>query len=172
MAYGGIKQDVTTTTNVTIINGTPYYTGPSCPAGQFLAHCSPRVPVVGGLGGIAALANGSCPDGYTVMVNDTCLSTCCASCGYTWCNSTQSCIRPWETTCYNGTALSNSTTTTLVSCGGFTGKGCQIGYDCVMPVGPDQLGVCKLHPSCAVDGDCPNGEACHQGTCAIIYIVD
>jgi hypothetical protein len=170
MSYGSLK-DVTTT-NVTIVNGTPYNSGPSCLAGQFLAHCSPKVPVVGGLGGVAALANGSCPDGYVVMDNDTCLSSCCASCGYSWCDSTQSCIRAWETPCANGTAIvGNTTTTTLASCGGFTGRGCQSGYDCVMPVGVDQLGVCKLHPSCAVDADCPQGEACHQGTCALPLVI-
>ena len=24
---------------------------------------------------------------------------CCASCGYTWCEALQDCIRVWETTC-------------------------------------------------------------------------
>jgi hypothetical protein len=26
---------------------------------------------------------------------------CCTSCGYTWCEDLQECVRPWETYCKN-----------------------------------------------------------------------
>lgn len=26
---------------------------------------------------------------------------CCLSCGYTWCEDLQECVRPWETYCKN-----------------------------------------------------------------------
>ena len=172
----------TITTNVTIENNTAvsnisYSTGPTleCPAQWIQVHCQRKAtaPLPGGSYYAAALADGSCPADFEPLANDSCQSPCCGSCGYTWCELQEKCLREWEEPCVpDATVLTTSTTTTTIpTCGGFVGRICPTGYDCVSPVGADVPGICKLHPSCAIDADCPTGKGCHNGACEMrVYL--